>query len=102
MLISPMYSARSSTAIPTAKSTIFSHGPTPELSPSKPWPENSGYWKSPCVVKERSNDGAIFAAVPAGDVPDRFMLRIVRGATHEREPFAGALGLANCGRRTNG
>src|SRR5450432_4252998 len=46
MLISPMYSARSSTAIPTAKSTIFSHGPTPELSPSKPWPENSGYQPS--------------------------------------------------------
>jgi hypothetical protein len=40
--ISPTSSPRSSTAIPTAKSTISCRGPTQHYPRSKPWPENAG------------------------------------------------------------
>ena len=41
--ISPTRSPRSSTAIPTATSTISCHGPTRKRSRSKPWPEDAAY-----------------------------------------------------------
>src|SRR6185437_10553294 len=38
-----------------------------------------GDWSYACIVKDFSNGGAKITAVPVSDVPDRFMLRFVRG-----------------------
>lgn len=42
-------------------------------------------WGQPCVVKDLSNGGAKITAVVVGEIPDQFILRIVRGSRGTRK-----------------
>jgi hypothetical protein len=44
-----------------------------------------GNWEYSCVVKDLSNGGAKITAIPVSDIPDQFMLRIVRGPRGRRK-----------------
>jgi hypothetical protein len=43
-----------------------------------------GDWSYACVVKDFSNGGAKIAGVPVKDLPERFMLRFLRGPSGAR------------------
>jgi PilZ domain len=43
-----------------------------------------GDWTYDCVVKDFSNGGAKITGVPVNDLPDRFMLRFLRGPNGKR------------------
>jgi hypothetical protein len=47
--------------------------------------DSDGIWSQPCVVKDLSNGGAKITSVRVSEIPDQFMLRIVRGSRGTRE-----------------
>jgi hypothetical protein len=47
--------------------------------------DREGNWEFPCVVKDLSNGGAKVTDVPVAEVPDQFMLRIIRGPRGTRK-----------------
>jgi hypothetical protein len=46
---------------------------------------SDGAWSHPCVLKDFSNGGAKITDIPVSNVPDRFMLRFLRGPRGARE-----------------